>query len=365
MQIFFIILLFLCLNPPVLTENLGASFILSPPIKTFPSQFQNKYCHDNIKCALSPSVQADSQKRKCDSHQPIDCSSITGCKQCTDNGCTLCFGNYVLDNSTYTCSKKKKKFTTIQIILIITCPIAFLLVINVIIVLIFFRERKRKNKIRNIRSSPVAEDNSNDITKSQVAIGSGSKAKIGKSIISQPLSNSTSLILNQSIGVNSSNSNVLNHIVESNQISIKNHSNHSEKQSDYCCVCHKEKSFICLSCNCGLCYNHYLEYMKEPTKNKICPRHKIKLKGSFYIKINDERKKNEFLSTDKIIIKKPLSKRFDEDLNFKCDCCDEINHTIHKMCDKGCSFQICSDCNNTIKGKFYVCPKCKNSSINK
>lgn len=364
MQIFFIILIFLWLNSLINTENLELSFILASPVKNFRSLSQNKYCHDNNNCGLSSSTQNVFQKRKRDAQKPIDCSVFIGCKQCTDNGCILCFKNYVLDNTTYTCSKKKKKLTTIQIILIIACPITFLLIINVIIVLLLFRKKKKKISIKNFRFGQVAEDNSNDITKSN--IGSASKMKTRKTIIiNQSLSNSKSLILNQSVGVNSSNSNVLSHIIETNQFSIKNHRNLTEKQPDYCSVCHKERSFICLSCNCGLCYNHYLEYMKDPNKNKICPRHKIKLKGSFYIKINDECKKNDLPSTDKITIKKPLSKRFDEDLNFKCDYCGKINNTIHKTCDNGCSLQICSNCSHTLKGKLNVCPKCKNNSINK
>lgn len=326
MQIFFILLITLWLSIHFHTKNYGPSFILTSPVKNFLSQSQTKYCHDNIKCSISPSTQDISLKRKRHSQKPIDCSIIAGCKQCTGNGCILCFKNYVLDNTNYTCSKKEKKLTTIQIILIIACPITFLLIINVIVVLLLFRKKKKKINIKNFRLGPVGEDICNNITKTNIAIGSESKMKIRKSIIiNQSLSNSKSLILNQSIGVNSSNSNVLSHIFETNKISIKNQTNLSEKQTDYCSICHKERTFICLSCNCGLCYNHYLEHMKDPNKNKICPRHKIKLKGSFYIKIKDECKKNVLPSTDKIIIKKPLSKRFEEDLNYKCDYCEKKN----------------------------------------
>ena len=306
-----------------------------------------KFCSEPSKCGECLADYSLSELGTC-VLPTSDCEDLKGCLTCEGLQCTLCKDAYKINKGA---CHHIKKFTTIELLLIILCSVIMILLLNVVVVV---RCRSKQNKTK--KEEEIIQDNNdkqNKDIKCEVSskvrdrsYKSKSNPRVLRSMINQPMSNSTSFNLNASLGINSSNSNILSQI---NEISFIN--SHLDNNSSLCFVCHKEKIFMAMSCTCGLCYVHYIDFLKEPNKFQYCPRHKVKIASNYLVKVEDRK---ELISPEKITIKKPLSKKFEEDVN-KCEFCEKVIQLRSGYCSKGCLHHLCEQCYEEKND----CPKCK------
>lgn len=280
------------------------------------------------------------------------CNKFTGCLFCEYKYCIRCQEGFIMTPSNCqpkasgnnTESKNPEKnfdqMTNNQLVIILGSILTIMIILNFVIITIMIIKcilNKRKKKLINkIKSLPV-----NMRKKTSV-----SRIKEDDIIIKRP-SNQHDLNMNN-VSFNASNDNLIrtSTFIQSKGLDFPSQTI-QVSLTKKCIVCDSDKVYVIFNCGCQLCFAHYLEYIKQTSKLKVCNTHKVQL-INYYIVQN-----LSFLNSNDSEILHVNSN------NKLCPICKKNTGVISLNCN--CNTRLCDKCFKDIikMVNYYQCPTCQ------
>lgn len=283
------------------------------------------------------------------------CDKFNGCLFCDYQYCIRCKEGFSMTssncqqigsgnssgNETTTDNKNQKSnhsMTIDQLAFILVSILLIVIILNVIIIVILAMKCISNKKKKTIKEQlPSNKDRSSATTQIK---------EVDMTLKNRNISNEAHP---NNVSFNASNDNLIPTSLPISYQSLNSGLQTIQKNcsTKKCIACHSDKIYVILNCGCELCFAHYLEYIKEPSKLKVCNTHKVKLVNSYIIQnlSSNDSKRSTILHITKSSLLCPICKKTPGVISMNCGC-------DAKLCDK-CFKDIIKMVN------YYQCPSCQ------